>query len=106
MPQRLNLVATKAPCGDVLVFDTNKFGATTPDLTCKPDHRLAGHTEEGYGLCWSHVDEGKLLSGSDDSRVCMWDVAHSPSAVSTFSAHTDVVEVSESGCCVVSCARR
>jgi histone-binding protein RBBP4 len=93
MPQKSNLVASKAPSGSVLVFDTNKFGATAADLTCRPEHRLAGHADEGYGLCWSSVEAGKLLSGSDDARICMWDVAHSPESVATFTAHTDVVEV-------------
>ena len=34
---------------------------------------LAGHTEEGYGLCWSNLKAGHLISGSDDKTVCLWD---------------------------------
>jgi WD40 repeat protein len=38
----------------------------------QPLHR--GHLREGYGLSWNPHTEGRLLSGSDDGRVCMWDV--------------------------------
>jgi hypothetical protein len=99
MPQRQNIVATKGPTGPVNVFDTSKYTAAVPEakpgtqLPSTPDMTLYGHDEEGYGLSWSHVDAGKLLSGSDDARVCMWDTVGNPSAVQTFSAHTGVVEV-------------
>lgn len=36
---------------------------------CQP-----GHRSEGYGLAWSHLRAGHLLSGSDDSLVCTWDI--------------------------------
>lgn len=41
---------------------------------CNPDIRLTGHEQEGYGLAWSPFKPGYLLSGSDDQRICMWDV--------------------------------
>jgi histone-binding protein RBBP4 len=44
------------------------------DGLCKPDIRLTGHKNEGYGLSWSHQREGYLLSGSDDAQICVWDV--------------------------------
>ena len=50
---------TCAPCADGL---------------CKPDIRLTGHKNEGYGLSWSSQREGYLLSGSDDAQICVWDV--------------------------------
>ena len=41
----------------------------------EPDLVLKGHQKEGYGLAWSPHDEGHLLSGSDDSLICAWDVS-------------------------------
>jgi hypothetical protein len=38
----------------------------------------AGHKAEGYGLSWSHLREGHLLSGSDDTLVCTWDINAMP----------------------------
>lgn len=55
-----------------------------------------------FGLAWNLKDKGKLLSGSDDRLVCLWDLNKNPtvdenkvrflSATRTFSAHEDVVE--------------
>jgi hypothetical protein len=42
------------------------------------DIRLIGHSTEGYGLAWSPFLPGHLLSGSDDARICLWDVRASP----------------------------
>lgn len=55
--------------------------------------RLTGHDDEGYGLCWSTIDEGKLLSGSDDSKICMWDINSGNTVGTVYKGHTDVVEV-------------
>ena len=30
---------------------------------------------EGYGLAWSPLLEGHVLSGSDDANICMWDIS-------------------------------
>jgi len=35
---------------------------------------LAGHSKEGYGLSWNPQQEGLLLSGADDSLICIWDI--------------------------------
>lgn len=37
-----------------------------------------GHRCEGYGLAWSHLCEGTLLSGSDDGLICTWDISSTP----------------------------
>jgi hypothetical protein len=44
---------------------------TKGDTACKPELRLAGHKKEGYGLCWNPLKKGHLLSGSDDSLICV-----------------------------------
>jgi hypothetical protein len=69
----------------------------------------AGHKAEGYGLSWSHLREGHLLSGSDDTLVCTWDINAMPrdgrvSKVSTSKHHLALVNVQRSmhqeGVCV------
>lgn len=56
------------------VFDYSKHPSTPADNTFKPQHRCVGHQSEGYGLCWNPNEYGQLLSGSDDSLVCLWDL--------------------------------
>ena len=43
-------------------------------IRCRPEVRLCGHTEEGYGLCWNPLQEGVLVSASNDGNICMWNV--------------------------------
>jgi histone-binding protein RBBP4 len=46
-------------------------------------------------LAWNPHIDGQLLSGSDDAKVCMWDVREASfeiNAVKTWTGHTDVVE--------------
>jgi len=51
-----------------------------------------------YGLAWSPHKEGTLLSGSDDSLVCLWDLGaggskqHVIEASAIYRGHTSVVE--------------
>jgi histone-binding protein RBBP4 len=70
MPQRPYTVATKTCVDEVHVYhladDGQKAGA---------DVVLRGHEAEGYGLAWSPLKEGWLLSGSYDKKICLWDLA-------------------------------
>ena len=98
-PQNHFLVATKTVSADVYVFDYSKHPSKPPsDGECKPDIRLKGHSNEGYGLSWSEQKEGYLLSGSDDSRICMWDIQALPEgdrdlpALQKYNGHVGVVE--------------
>lgn len=100
MPQNPHLIATKTPMpgGDVLVFDYSRHPATPVDNKCTPEFRLKGHTKEGYGLSWNALKPGYLLSASDDSTVCLWDIQALPAGARTldklqaFSGHSSVVE--------------
>ncbi|KAL3317060.1 CCR4-Not complex caf1 ribonuclease subunit Caf1 [Cichlidogyrus casuarinus] len=99
MPQNSNIIATKTPSSDVLVFDYTKHPSRPdPSGTCQPELKLRGHTKEGYGLSWNLRKDGFLLSASDDHTVCMWDVNTPPKdgrviqAQSIFKGHTSVVE--------------
>ncbi|XP_077246654.1 histone-binding protein MSI1-like isoform X2 [Tasmannia lanceolata] len=97
MPQNPNFIATKTSGSEVYVFDCKKHPSKPLDGTCNPDMVLNGHTQEGYGLSWSPLKEGYLLSGSNDSNICLWDISASPQAKvldpkEIYEAHEDVVE--------------
>ena len=84
MPQNPDLIATKTVRGEVFVFDRTKHATTAPkNGECKPDIRLKGQTKEGcvvclgvaddrYGLSWSKLKSGQLLSASEDTTVAHW----------------------------------
>ncbi|KAJ1509888.1 hypothetical protein HMI56_006589 [Coelomomyces lativittatus] len=80
MPQKIDIIATKTICGDVYIFDRTRFpsnpksGINNEKLECSPNLILKGHTAEGYGLSWSKLRAGQLLSGSDDALICQWDL--------------------------------
>jgi hypothetical protein len=72
--------------------------------TCSVVVRLTraalSQTRRRYGLQWSSLTPGRLLSGGDDNMVCIWDVALGSSAkggvlqpLQTLTSHTAVVEV-------------
>ena len=90
------MIATKSPSNTVFVFDYSKHCSFPTDVSkSKPQHRCLGHTSEGYGLSWSPLQEGKLLSGSDDNLLCLWDLREAGLEVNPLSirhGHTDVVE--------------
>jgi len=75
MPQNSFVVATKSPSNEVYIFDISKHPSVPKDNSFfSPQHRLTGHTKEGYGLSWSPHEEGTLCSGSEDGIVCTWDI--------------------------------
>ncbi|OVA19828.1 WD40 repeat [Macleaya cordata] len=112
MPQNADLIAAKTSGSEVYVFNCTKQQQHHPSSlkqqlhqgqggggssSCDPDLRLRGHVKEGYGLSWSPFKDGYLLSGSNDSRICLWDISAVPldkalDAMSTFEVHEDVVE--------------
>lgn len=76
MPQNPDLIATKSVKGDVLVFDRTKHELKAPvGAQSRPDIRLQGQTQEGYGLSWSQLSEGHILSASEDQTVAHWSVS-------------------------------
>jgi len=95
MPQDSDIVATKTVSSDVLVFDARKHPAETPDGPTKAEHRCTGHQRDGYGLSWSPMKKGLLLSGSDDKLVCCWDINNAGETIDAqtiYKFHTDVIE--------------
>lgn len=80
------------------IFDYFKQGGKPTTDEVKPDLRLLGHTKEGYGLDWNPNQLGLLLSGSDDNKICLWDI-NQPDQLSPtldplrkWDAHQQVVE--------------
>lgn len=98
MPQSPNIIATKTVTGEVHVFDYTKHPSIPKDNLVKPELRLVGHSEEGYGLTWNNHIKGHLLSASADTTVRLWDVNATPTegnvlpSKSVFNGHTSVVE--------------
>lgn len=81
MPQKPTIIATKTVNADVYVFDYSKHPSKPPqEGRCNPELRLQGHEAEGYGLSWSPLKEGHLLSASDDAQICLWDITAAPKA--------------------------
>merc|ERR1711934_663830 len=75
MPQHSTLIVTKTISPEVFIFDYSKHPSHPPaDGKCNPQLRLRGHTKEGYGLAWSPLNKGHLLSASDDCSICLWNV--------------------------------
>lgn len=69
MPQNTFLIAAQGISGDINLFDLTRHPSRPTNNQFKPDLILKSHTEEGYGLNWSHTKSGYLLSGNNDSTV-------------------------------------
>eukprot|EP00516_Mucochytrium_quahogii_P007681 CAMPEP_0203754246 /NCGR_PEP_ID=MMETSP0098-20131031/7870_1 /ASSEMBLY_ACC=CAM_ASM_000208 /TAXON_ID=96639 /ORGANISM=" , Strain NY0313808BC1" /LENGTH=427 /DNA_ID=CAMNT_0050645163 /DNA_START=73 /DNA_END=1353 /DNA_ORIENTATION=- len=75
MPQDDYIIATKTVQGDVDVFYVREHESSpSKDGKAEPNIRCKGHEKEGYGLDWSPLERGHLLSGSDDAYICRWDI--------------------------------
>ena len=74
MPQKYNILATKANSGEVLIFDYTMHPSKPVDEKVNCQLKLTGHEDLGFGLCWNKNKEGHLLSGSDDNLICIWDI--------------------------------
>ncbi|KAF5745357.1 WD-40 repeat-containing protein MSI3-like [Tripterygium wilfordii] len=97
MPQNSAIVGAKTSGSEVYVFDCTKQAEKQQGVDCYPDLRLRGHDKEGYGLSWSPLREGYLLSGSHDQKICLWDVSAMAQnkvldAMHVYEAHESVVE--------------
>ena len=71
MPQNPNMIATMCIDGMVMVWDRTKH-SSIPNGVVNAQVELAGHTSEGFGLCWSPHVEGQLATGSEDKTVRLW----------------------------------
>ncbi|XP_072976359.1 histone-binding protein MSI1-like [Typha angustifolia] len=98
MPQSPSTVATKTCQSEVHVFDLARRLPNPEEVgNGGADVVLRGHENEGYGLSWSSLREGFLLSGSYDSKICLWDLKGGKGAAvldaqNMYEAHEDLVE--------------
>jgi histone-binding protein RBBP4 len=97
MPNKPNIIATKTTKGEIHIFDKFKHPSNPTDSTVRPELKLIGHEQEGYGLSWSTLQGGLVLSGSNDKKVCIWDINKTPNGTSIqplkqYLHHTEVVE--------------
>ncbi|KAG0257261.1 CCR4-Not complex caf1 ribonuclease subunit Caf1 [Mortierella polycephala] len=99
MPQNPDIIATKAVSGDLFIFDRTRHPSQpAAGGVCSPEIRLKGHTKEGYGLSWNPTLQGHLISASEDTTVCHWDINAATKdkkvldAFRIYRGHTAVVE--------------
>ena len=103
MPQNQFIVATRGPSKEVYIWDLSKHTSfPAENAPFCPQGVLLGHEDEGYAMAWSPHEEGRLLTGSDDTTVKLWDTkaAYSKGATPgtqitpllSFQAHTATVE--------------
>lgn len=73
------MVAVKTADEEVYILDYMKHACLTPQGgPFNPELRLMGHTDKGFGLAWSKIKEGHLLSGANDAQICIWDINAAP----------------------------
>ncbi|KAG0062683.1 CCR4-Not complex caf1 ribonuclease subunit Caf1 [Linnemannia elongata] len=99
MKQNPDIIATKTVTGDLFIFDRTRHPSQpAAGGVCSPEIRLKGHTKEGYGLSWNPSVQGHLISASEDTTVCHWDINATTKdrkvldAFRIYRGHTAVVE--------------
>ena len=92
MPHNPDVIATRGVDGPVYVFDRTKY-ASKPSDEVHCDVTLECHDEEGYGMCWSVVEEGRLVTCAIDRRICLWDVQAAESVTASGAAGRTVKPV-------------
>lgn len=89
MPSDDNIIATINGSGKIFIYDRSKDSDEALLST------LNYHTENGYGLSFSPLEKNRLLSGSDDSNIALWDISSFGKQIKPVhtleSAHNDIV---------------
>jgi histone-binding protein RBBP4 len=81
MPQNHFIVASRGPSAEVYIFDLSKHPSIPSENSpFTPQGVCVGHEKEGYGMAWSKLNEGQLLTASEDKTVKLWDVAAATTA--------------------------
>ncbi|RKO91312.1 WD40-repeat-containing domain protein [Blyttiomyces helicus] len=99
MPTNPDIIATRTVEGPVYIFDRTRHPSTPgSDGKCNPEIKLIGHQKEGYGMSWAPRKEGILLTASEDTTICMWDIrgftkeTRTMSPMQVYTGHTAWVE--------------
>jgi WD40 repeat protein len=85
MPQNHFIVASRGPAPELYIWDFAKHpsfpttdaaeqsGGQSNSPFC-PQAICTGHSKDGYAMAWSPHTEGRLVSGSEDANLLLWDV--------------------------------
>lgn len=101
MPQQPAIVSTWADTGDVHLYDLSKQidsldgkHPTGLSSSAPPVQSFNGHANEGFGMDWSSVAKGHLLTGDCSKYIYHWTPAESRWVIDKvpFSGHRDSVE--------------
>lgn len=97
-PQNPDIIASLAVDGRVLIFDRTKHPLSPKNDEFKCEVELIGHEEEGFGLSWSPLLEGHIVTGNEDNTVRTWDVkggysksSNTINATATYTVHSATV---------------
>ncbi|CAF2064914.1 unnamed protein product [Rotaria magnacalcarata] len=93
MPQNTFKIASFSSINDIFLFDYSKHPSKlNPDGKCRPQAILRGHTDEGFALSWHPMQQGLLLSGAQDGKMCVWNLEKMPnsSTTTTTTAHNGI----------------
>lgn len=98
-PQNPDIIASLCVDGRVLIFDRTKHLMVPPaDGSVKFEAELVGHEKEGFGMSWSPLLEGHLVTGNEDMTVRTWDIKSgfskgnkSISPTTTYTVHSATV---------------
>ncbi|CAF1266501.1 unnamed protein product [Adineta ricciae] len=75
MPQNTFKIASFSSTNDIFLFDYSKHPSKlNPDGISRPQAILRGHTDEGFALSWHPIQQGLLLTGAQDGKMCLWNV--------------------------------
>lgn len=79
MPQNTFKIASFSSINDIFLFDYSKHPSKlNPDGICRPQAILRGHTDEGFAISWHPTQQGLLISGAQDGKMCLWNVDKTP----------------------------
>ncbi|EGR30912.1 retinoblastoma-binding protein, putative [Ichthyophthirius multifiliis] len=90
MPQKYNVIASKLNNGEIHVFDYTQHPTQPVGDQVKPQLRLTGHTQEGYGLSWNPNKQGYILSGGYDKKICIWNVEAASQLNTAMNPYTEI----------------
>ena len=75
LPHNPDLIVSRGTEPQLFLFDRTRYASKPQDGDAfRCDVLLDGHTQEGYGLSWSLLDEGRLVSSAGDASIAVWDI--------------------------------
>jgi histone-binding protein RBBP4 len=93
MPQNTFKIASFSSTNDIFLFDYSKHPSKlNPDGICRPQAILRGHIDEGFALSWHPMQQGLLLSGAQDGKMCLWNLEKMPNTSSTTTTANNGIE--------------